>query len=73
LGGGLAALAVVQLGMLALAGPVARLAGLYGSGFRPVALGVDGALALVLLGAGLGWLGSWISATRHLRRIEPGS
>jgi cell division protein FtsX len=26
----------------------------------------------VLLGAGLGWLGSWISATRHLRRIEPG-
>ena len=72
LGGGIAALAIVQLGLLALAGPVERLAGLYGSGFRAAGLGADGALALVLLGAALGWLGSWLSATRHLRRIEPG-
>jgi cell division transport system permease protein len=72
LGGGLAALLIVQLGLLALVGPVERLAGLYGSGFRPMGLGATGALALVLLGAALGWLGSWISATRHLRRIEPG-
>jgi cell division transport system permease protein len=72
LGGGLTALAVVQLGLLALAGPVERLSGLYGSGFRPAGLGITGALTLVLLGALLGWLGSWISATRHLRRIEPG-
>jgi cell division transport system permease protein len=72
LGGGLAALAIVQLGLLALAGPVERLAGLYDSGFRPLGLGAAGALVLVLVGAGLGWLGSWISATRHLRRIEPG-
>jgi cell division transport system permease protein len=71
LGGGLAALAVVQLGLLALSGPVARLSGLYGSGFRPAGLGATGALTLVLLGAILGWLGAWISATRHLRRIEP--
>jgi len=72
LGGGLAALAIVQLGLVALTGPVERLAGLYGSGFRPMGLGAAGALVLVLVGAGLGWLGSWISATRHLRRIEPG-
>jgi len=72
LGGGLAALAIVQLGLLALSGPVQRLAGLYGSGFRPLGLGAGGALILVLLGAALGWLGSWLSATRHLRRIEPG-
>lgn len=72
LGGGLAALLIVQLGLLALAGPVEHLAGLYGSGFRPLGLGTAGALALVLLGAALGWLGSWISTTRHLRRIEPG-
>ena len=72
LGGGLTALVVVQLGLLALAGPVERLSGLYGSGFRPAGLGATGALVLVLAGAGLGWLGSWISATRHLRRIEPG-
>jgi cell division transport system permease protein len=72
LGGGVVALAVVQLGLFALAGPVERLSGLYGSGFRPAGLGPTGALALVLAGAALGWLGSWISATRHLRRIEPG-
>jgi cell division transport system permease protein len=72
LGGGLVALAVVQLGMFMLSGPVVRLSGLYGSGFRPAGLGLNGALALVALGAVLGWLGSWISATRHLRRIEPG-
>jgi cell division transport system permease protein len=72
LGGGLAALLIVQLGLLALTGPVERLAGLYGSGFRPIGLGTTGAAALVLTGAALGWLGSWISATRHLRRIEPG-
>lgn len=72
LGGGLVALAVVQLGLLSLAGPVERLSGLYGAGIRPAGLGGAGSLALVLLGAGLGWLGSWISATRHLRRIEPG-
>lgn len=71
LGGGLAALLIVQLGLLALTGPVERLAGLYGSGFRPLGLGMTGAVTLVLTGAALGWLGSWISATRHLRRIEP--
>ena len=72
LGGGLAALLIVQLGLLALSGPVARLAGLYGSGFRPAGLGMTGSATLVLLGAALGWLGSWLSATRHLRRIDPG-
>jgi cell division transport system permease protein len=72
LGGGLVALVVVQLGLLALSGPVERLSGLYGSGFRLAGLGPAGALILLLLGAALGWLGSWISATRHLYRIEPG-
>ena len=72
LGGGLAALAIVQLGLWTLSGPVARLAGLYGSAFRPTGLGVTGAVALVSLGVALGWLGAWVSATRHLRRVEPG-
>jgi cell division transport system permease protein len=39
LGGGLTALLVVLLGLLVLSGPVERLAGLYGSGFRPMGLG----------------------------------
>lgn len=71
LGGGLVALAVVQLGLLLLAGPVEQLSGLYGSGARLAGLGATGCAALVLSGAILGWLGSWVSATRHLRRIEP--
>jgi cell division transport system permease protein len=72
LGGGLVAVGVVQAGLLALTGPVERLATLYGSGFRPAGLGAAGTLALLLAGVALGWLGSWVSATRHLRRIEPG-
>jgi cell division transport system permease protein len=72
LGGGLVAVLVVQTGLLMLAGPVERLAGLYGAGFRPAGLGLTGALAVVLLGGVLGWVGAWVSATRHLRRIEPG-
>lgn len=72
LGGGLVALAIVQLGLLVLSGPVERLSGLYGSGARLTGPGATGSVVLVLAGAALGWLGSWISATRHLRRIEPG-
>lgn len=72
LGGALAAVLIVQLGLWALSGPVTRLAGLYGSAFRPEGPGIAGALLLLALGAALGWLGSWISATRHLRQVEPG-
>ncbi|NGP53434.1 permease-like cell division protein FtsX [Thioalkalivibrio sp. XN8] len=72
LGGALAALLIVQAGLWALADPVARLAGLYGSGFRPAGLGLAGALFLLGAGTALGWLGAWVSATRHLRRVEPG-
>ena len=72
LGGGLVALALLHIGLATLSGPVARLAGLYGSSFRPEGPGIAGGLALVAAGALLGWLGSWASATRHMRRIEPG-
>ena len=71
--GGLLAFGLVALALLALEGPVRRLAGLYASGFRLQGLGLAGALALSLGGAALGWLGSWVSATRNMRRIEPGN
>jgi cell division transport system permease protein len=71
--GGLLAFGLVALALLALEGPVRRLAGLYASGFRLRGLGLPGALALSLGGAALGWLGSWVSATRNMRRIEPGN
>jgi cell division transport system permease protein len=72
LGGGLLAVLLTEAIALALEGPVARVATAYGSSFRLA--GLDTPAALVLLGGGalLGWLGAWLSATRHLRAIEPG-
>ncbi len=72
LGGGLLALGIVQAALWALSGPVARLAGLYGSDFRLAGLKPEDALLLVGGGAALGWLGSGIAAARNMRRIEPG-
>ena len=70
-GGGFAAWAVVQLGLLLLAGPAARLAGLYGGAFVPAGPGVSGFLLILLGGGLLGWMGAWLSVLRHLRAIEP--
>ncbi|MEM6640162.1 MAG: permease-like cell division protein FtsX [Pseudomonadota bacterium] len=71
LGGGImASLITVVIGML-LAGPVHQLAGHYGSAFRLLGLGGPALVLLVGGGAALGLLGSWIAATRHMRRIEP--
>jgi len=71
LGGGLLAWLVVALAVLLLAGPVRRIAGLYGSNFTLTGLGFVGGLWLLALGVALGWLGSFTAATRHLRAIEP--
>ena len=71
LGGGLLAWALVAAAVGLLAGPIERVASLYASSFRLHGLGQDGILALVFGGALLGWVGSWITASYHLRRIEP--
>jgi len=70
LGGGLAC-GLVGLGAWLLQEPVGRLAGLYGSDFR--LLGLDPRTVGLLLGGGtlLGWFGSWLATSRHLRAIEP--
>lgn len=70
-GGGLAAWGVVQLGLLLLTGPAARLAGLYGGAFALAGPGVSGFLLILLGGGLLGWMGAWLSVLRHLRAIEP--
>ena len=54
-----------------LGAPVQRIAGLYGSQFELQGVGVIGWVALLFGGALLGWLGSFIVATRELREIEP--
>ena len=70
-GGGLMAWILVVIALVAMEGPVARLAGLYGSGFQLAGLGLAGGLAVLGIGAGLGWLGSAVAVTRHLGEIEP--
>lgn len=71
LGGGAIAWLIVALVVLVLADPVRRIAGLYGSGFTLHGLDPVSSLVLVAGGALLGWLGSFIVATRELRGIEP--
>ena len=54
-----------------LRAPVGRIAGLYGSAFQLGGLDLRATLALLGGGIVLGWLGSYVAATRHLRAIEP--
>lgn len=71
LGGAFVAWVITFISVATLQEPISRLAGLYGSDFRLVALGLEPSLLLLLTGAILGWLGSYLAATRHLRDIEP--
>ena len=71
LAGGLIAGLIVAIVVAVLSAPVQRIAGLYGSQFELQGVGVAGWIALLLGGALLGWLGSFIVATRELREIEP--
>jgi cell division transport system permease protein len=71
LGGGLVAWGIVAVAVVVLNDPVQRIAGLYGSDFRLQGLGLAGWATLVGGGIALGWLGSFIAATRELREIEP--
>ena len=57
---------------LALRGPVGRISAAYGSTFTLAAPDLGEALALIGGGALLGWIGAFLSASRHLRAIEPG-
>lgn len=71
LGGAILAWGLCAMVVATLAQPIARIAGLYGSGFRLASLDFSASLILLLSGIVLGWLGSYIAATRHLRLIEP--
>ena len=71
MGGAALAWAILEAALLVLDQPVATLAQLYGSSYA--LQGPSGQVLATLFGGGmaLGWLGAWISAHRHLRRIEP--
>ena len=69
--GGVMAWLLTGIALLVMEQPVARLSGLYGSNFTLQGLGLQGALAVLLAGALLGWLGSLVAVGRHLGEIEP--
>jgi cell division transport system permease protein len=65
------ALALVYYGLFLLQGPVARLAGLYQGNITITAMGFTEAAVIVAIAVFLGLFGSWFTAARHMRRIEP--
>ena len=69
--GALAALAIVYLFMLVLNRSILELAQLYGSDFRLGFFDLPDCLALLAFAAVLGWLGAYMSVSRHLADIEP--
>jgi len=71
LGGGIGAVIVVAVAVAVLSRPLGRLAALYGSQFQLTGLRFGSIVRILGLSVALGWLGSWIAATRHIRAIEP--
>jgi len=71
LGGALIAWVITLVAIAVLREPIGKLAGLYGSSFELGVLGPEASGILLASGIALGWLGSYIAATRHLRKIEP--
>lgn len=69
--GAVVAWLLVYMAVMALQGPVLRLVQLYGSSYRVEALGIGGALLLLVAGGMLGLAGARLAVGRHLRDIEP--
>jgi cell division transport system permease protein len=71
LGGALLAWLIITATVAALAPSISILAQLYGSQYALAGPTLEDVGFLLGAGIALGWLGAWISATRHLHRIEP--
>lgn len=69
--GGASALLLVQYGLYLLKEPVTRLAGLYQGNITVATLGVSESLTIIGAAVFLGLFASWVTAARHMRRIEP--
>ena len=69
--GALLAWVIVEIAVIVLGRPIATLAEVYGSHFALQGPPLDDVGVLLATGVVLGWMGAWISAARHLRRIEP--
>ena len=71
LGGGVIALVLVGVAAALLSKPVDALARLYGSQFHLQGVGFATSLEVLVFAVTLAWFGSWLAATRHIRRIDP--
>ncbi len=69
--GGLLAIGLVSLGLHLLDEPISRLANMYQSGSQVVRFDIREIGTIMGIGIGLGLVGSWFAATRHMRKIEP--
>lgn len=69
--GGIFALILINTALFAVRGPVKELARLYDGGFGLLA--VDFSTTFIVLAGAvlLGWAGSWVAVSRHLRDIQP--
>jgi cell division transport system permease protein len=70
LAGGLMAWGVLSVSVFLLNRDLSSLAALYSASVRIAGLRWDDAVSLLMFSALLGWLGAWLSVTRHLWRIE---
>ncbi len=69
--GGLLAWILVEIALALLSTPIAHLARLYASTVHLDGPGFSGLLAMIVIGAGLGWFGATLAVGRHLHAIEP--
>ena len=69
--GGVFALILINIALLAIRGPVKALARLYDEGFGVIAVDFSTTLIVVFGAILLGWVGSWLAVSRHLRDIQP--
>ena len=69
--GGLAACGIVGLSIFVLNRDLAGLGTLYGADTKLELLGLTDGLAVLAFAASLGWLGTFLSVSKHLYKIEP--
>jgi len=54
-----------------LSGPISQLAGLYESGYQLAGLSLIEMAKVLIFSSLLGFVGSWVSVSRHLSQINP--
>lgn len=68
--GGISAWLIIVISLQLLKQPLATLSQLYASNFSLQPLSFSDSLSLLLFSVYLGWLGAWLSVTRHLSQNE---